>query len=361
MSDDDPASARPRIAVERVAAYGAGLAVVLGLPWLLDRVPGIAVGYVLYLVCLGLIYAIAALGLNLLIGYAGQFSLGHAGFMAIGAYTSAILTQRFGWHFVLALPAAGLLTAAVGFLLGLPALRLSGPYLAVMTLGFGLAIPQLVTWYAPLTGGSSGLHELPPAAIPIWYDGTVGLYNLVLGTDRMYYYLVLAALAALTLFAANVVNSHTGRALIAIRDSELAAQAMGVHLVRYKTAAFALSAFYTGIAGSLYAHLIRGIGPEDFTLFLSIALLTIIVLGGLGTIRGALLGALVLTALQNLLTRLPLVRDFKNLYIVVFGALLILTVIFLPRGIAGGLRGRTPRSDRVVGKQPDPDTSLEIV
>ncbi len=359
MSDDDHIGGR-RIPLERAVTYGAGLIIALALPWLLGRIPGMAVGYVLYLVCLGLIYAIAALGLNLLIGYAGQFSLGHAGFMAIGAYTSAILTQRFGWHFILALPTAGLLTAAIGFLLGLPALRLSGPYLAVVTLGFGLAIPQLVIWLAPLTGGSSGLIELPAAALPIWYDGTVGLYNVVFNSDRVYYYLVLAVIAALTLFAANVVNSHTGRAFIAIRDSELAAQAMGVNLVRYKTTAFALSACFTGLAGSLYAHLIRGIGPEDFTLFLSIGLLTMIVLGGLGTIRGALLGAFALTALQNLLTRLPVVRDFKNLYIVVFGALLILTIMFLPHGIAGGLRGRTPQPDRAVGKQSDPDPSLEL-
>ena len=361
MSSDKPMSsahsAGSEAGAERGAAalpgwgwvYALGAIVLLTLPWLLARIPGLAAGYLLYLICLGLIYGIASVGLNLLIGYAGQFSLGHAGFVAIGAYTSAILTQRFGWHFVTALLAAGLLAAAIGFLLGLPALRLSGPYLAVMTLGFGLAVPQLVIWLGTLTGGSSGLHELPPAAIPIWYDSSVGLYNYVFDSDHAYYYLALAALAALTLLAANLVKSRTGRAFIAIRDSELAAQALGINLVRYKTTAFALSAAYAGIAGSLYAHLIRGVGPEDFTLFLSITFLTMIVLGGLGSIRGALIGTFALIALQNLLTRLPIVRDFKNLYIVVFGIVLILTIMFFPRGIAGALRGherRTSGSDR---------------
>src|SRR5262245_36350902 len=182
-----------------VLVYSAGgLALVL-LPMLLPLIPRLSASYLLYLICLTLIYALVAVGLNLLIGYAGQFSLGHAGFLAVGAYTSAILTQRFGWHFIVALPAAGLLTAAIGFLLGLPALRLSGPYLAVVTLGFGLAIPQLIVYFEDLTGGTQGLRELPPAALPVWFDGAT-LYNFEFRTERELYYLVLAILAALTLF-----------------------------------------------------------------------------------------------------------------------------------------------------------------
>lgn len=346
----------------RSAGYGAAAAAALGLPWLLDVVPGLAVGYVLYLICLGIIYSIVALGLNLLVGYAGQFSLGHAGFLAIGAYTSAILTTRLGWSFALALPAAGALTATIGYLLGLPALRLSSIYLAVVTLGFGLAIQQVIVWQDTLTGGSSGLHGLPAAAIPIWYDPSAGVYQLVFRTDRDFYYLALAMLAVLLLLASNIVNSHTGRALIAIRDSELAAQAMGVNLVRYKTTAFALSAFYAGIAGGLYAHLLHGISPEDFSLFLSVEFLTMIVLGGLGSIRGALLGAFLITALQNLLTRLPLVRDFKNLSIVVFGAVLIATIMFLPQGIAGALRRPfRPAARRPLASAPDAAEQAPII
>src|SRR5207253_316334 len=286
-------------------------AVVGGLTSLPGAIPGVAPGYVLYLVSLALIYAVVAIGLGILIGYTGQISLGHAGFFAIGAYASALLTLRLGLPFVVAVLVAGSVSAAIGFLLGLPALRLSGPYLAVATLGFGLAIPQLVVWQGSWTGGSSGLHGLPLASLPL------GAFTIVFRTDQDYYYLAAAVLIVLTIFARNVVTSHTGRAFVAIRDSEIAARAMGVNLVRYKTTAFALSALYAGIAGALYAHLLHGISPEDFTVLLSVDFLTMIVLGGLGSVGGALSGALLLTFLQNALTRLPVVHDFKNLYIVV--------------------------------------------
>ncbi len=324
----------------RAAPYVLGLTAVLLVPTLLSVIPGIAPGYILYLVSLAMIYAIVAIGLGVLIGHTGQFSLGHAGFFAIGAYTSALLTLRLGLPFIVALLVAGSLTSAVGFLLGLPALRLSGPYLAVATLGFGLAIPQLVIWQGEWTGGSSGLHGLPLASLPL------GPLSIVFRTDQEYYYLAAAVLVLLTIFARNVVKSHTGRAFVAIRDSELAARAMGVDLVRYKTSAFALSAFYAGIAGSLYAHLLHGISPEDFTVLLSIDFLTMIVLGGLGSVGGALSGALLLTFLQNALTRLPVVHDFKNLYIVVLGVILIFTITFLPQGMAGIVRGWRVRSAR---------------
>lgn len=325
----------------RSALPASGALVVAGaLPWVLAAIPGFPVNYALYLLTQAMIFALVALGLNLLTGYAGQFSIGHAGFIAIGAYTSAILTQRYHVPFVLALAAAGALSAVTGFLLGLPALRLSGPYLAVATLGFGVAVPQLILAGGAFTGGSSGLQRLPPAALPIWYDATVGLYNVVIVSDRAYYYLTLGVLVVLTLFALNVVRGHTGRAFVAIRDSELAAQAMGVSLLRYKTMAFAISAGYAGIAGGLLAHLVRGVSPEEFTIFLSVSVLTMIVVGGLGSIAGSLLGALALTLVQPVLSRLPLLSDFKNLYIIVFGLVLILAVIFLPQGIAGALRGR---------------------
>jgi branched-chain amino acid transport system permease protein len=315
-----------------LALYGVGLVALLSVPALLSVIPGIAPSYILYLISLALIYAMVAIGLNLLVGHTGQISLGHAGFFAIGAYASALLTFRLGLPTIVALPVAGLLTAAVGYLLGLPALRLTGPYLAVATLGFGLAVPQLIVWQGSWTGGSSGLHSLPLASLAI------GPLSVVFRTDQDFYYLALGMLILLTIFARNIVSSHTGRAFVAIRDSELAARAMGVSLVRYKTTAFALSAFYAGIAGSLYAYLLHGISPEDFTVLLSIDFLTMIVLGGLGSVSGALSGAFLLTLLQNMLTRLPVLRDFKNLYIVVLGVVLILTIMFLPQGIAGAAR-----------------------
>ncbi|TME73722.1 MAG: branched-chain amino acid ABC transporter permease, partial [Chloroflexi bacterium] len=175
------------------------------------------------------------------------------------------------------------------------------------------------------------------------------------------YYLAAAVLILLTIFARNVVTSHTGRAFVAIRDSEIAARAMGVDLVRYKTTAFALSALYAGIAGALYAHLLHGISPEDFTVLLSVDFLTMIVLGGLGSVGGALSGALLLTFLQNALTRLPVVHDFKNLYIVVLGAILILTIAFLPHGLAGVTRSVRQRwAARVRDGAPRVDQIVEL-
>lgn len=325
------------------AALGLGVAGLV--PIFLGLFPGIPLGYVLYLVSLGLIYAIVALGLNLLFGYAGQFSLGHAGFFAIGAYTSAILTARVGVPFIIALPSAGLFTAAIGFLLGLPALRLTGLYLAIATLGFGLSVPQLVLWLREWTGGSMGLHQLPLASIPLGPFPAI-----VFRTDQEYYYLALGVLVVMTILARNIVDSDTGRAFIAMRDSEIAARAMGVNLVRYKTTAFALSAFYAGIAGSLYAHLLHGISPEDFTVFLSIDFVTMVVLGGLASVSGAWYGAFLLTLLQNLLTRLPIVSEFKNLYIVVLGMILILVVAFFPRGIAGAVQDVRQRIEQHIEK-----------
>lgn len=324
--------------------YGVAIAVLLAVPPLLDVVPGVAPGYVSYLISLGFIYAIVAIGLGILVGYAGQISLGHAGFFAIGAYVSALLTLRAGLPFVVALVAAGAVSALVGYLLGFPALRLSGPYLAVATLGFGLAVPQLAVWQGVWTGGSSGMHGLPLASLPL------GVTTIVFRTDQDFYYLAAFVLVVLTIVALNMASSHTGRAFVAIRDSELAARAMGVDLVRYKTMAFALSALYAGIAGGLYAHLLHGISPEDFTLLLSIDFLTMIVLGGLGSVGGALAGALFLTLLQNALTRLPVVHDFKNLFIVVLGVTLIVTIAFFPHGLAGIARDlrvrRAPRAPR---------------
>ena len=311
--------------------YGFGLIVFFLLPTLLGLIPGIPLGYTLYLISLGLIYAIAAIGLNLLFGYAGQFSLGHAGFFAIGAYTSALLTSRLNVPFVVAFVGAGFFAAIIGFMLGLPALRIRGIYLAVTTLGFGVAVPQFIVWQESWTGGSMGLHNLPLAAIPVGPNNSI-----VFRTDQDYYYLALSVLILLTILARNIIHSDTGRAFISIRDSELAARAMGVNLVRYKTTAFALSAFYAGLAGSLYAHLLHGISPEDFTVFLSVDFVTMIVLGGLGSVSGPLIGAFLLVLLQNSLTRLPLLSEFKNLYIVALGAILILIVIFLPQGIVGG-------------------------
>lgn len=273
-------------------------------------------GYQLYVLSLAGVWAVAAIGLNLLTGYAGQISIGHAGFMGIGAYSSALLTMKVGLPFWLALPAAGLASGIVGLGLGLPALRLSGPYLAIATLGFGVAVGQVFLKWEPVTGGYMGLQPPRPSLGPWTFD-----------SDAALYYVVLAALAVMTWSALNLVQSPYGRAWIALRDSERAAQVVGISLARYKTLAFAVSAFYAGIAGSLYAHLVGFISPLDFNLTISIFLISAIVIGGLASIPGSILGALFLTVVFQLLSGLADMRS------ILYGLALILAAVFLPGGL----------------------------
>lgn len=272
--------------------------------------------YVVYLYDLVMIYVIVALGLNILTGYTGQISIGHAGFMAIGAYASAIFTGRLGLPFLLAMPLAALVAALIGFGLGVPALRLHGHYLAIATLGFGVAVSQLSAVWEGLTGGYQGM-KVPVAS-------TLGFrFN----TDLRFYYLALVVTWALVVAAQNLLRSRPGRALMAVRDSEVAAQAMGISLAKYKTASFAISAFYAGVAGSLYAHLVKFVSPFDFNLGVSLTLLAAIVVGGLGSVPGSVLGAVFMTLLPHAFSRV------KNLPLVLTGVALILVVLFLPHGL----------------------------
>ena len=281
-------------------------------------IPTVLESYLLSLLALAAIHIIIAIGLNLLIGYTGQISLGHAGFIAIGAYTSSLLMLKLHLPFVLALPAAGAVAGLFGFLVGLPALRLTGPYLAIATLGFGIAIGQVLVRWEALSGGSLGIHPPRPS-----------IGRLVLNTETHFYYLAVSMMLLMTLGAANLVKSRIGRAFIAIRESEIAALAMGVNLTLYKTLAFAVSAFYAGIGGSLMGHLIGYISPDGFNFLVSIYFLSMIVIGGLASIFGSILGALLLTALPYLLS------GIKNLPMVIYGACLILVVMFEPQGLRG--------------------------
>lgn len=287
---------------------------------LLLAVPYLPFGssYPVYMVNLILVYCIAALGLNLLIGIAGQISLGHAAFMAIGAYTSGLLTAKLGLPFLAGLLASAVLTALIGFALGLPALRLHGPYLALATISFGTALPELLAKWEPLTGGHAGL--LVPAA---------AIGSLVLRDEYSLYYLNLGALAFLFWFASNLLRSRFGRAWQSLRESEIAAQSMGVNLAFAKTSAFALSAAYGGIAGSLYAHLVGFISPIDFNAFMSLQLLAMLVVGGLGSLPGSIVGA---TTLNLLLAALSRTRGWS---LIIEGVLVIVTVWFLPTGLVG--------------------------
>ena len=278
----------------------------------------------LHFIC---IYSIVGLGLMLLVGFTGQISLGHAAFLAVGAYTEALLQAR-GLPFFVSLPAAALLSAALGWLLGLPALRLKGIYLAIATLAFNVIVEEVTASWEGLTGGNSGLHLQP-----------IELFGMKLDGDASFYYLCLALTVLSILALMNLLRSPTGRAFVAIRDSEISASCMGVNLATYKTLSFALSAALTGIAGALYAHKVSFISPEQFTLLQSIELVTIVILGGVGSIHGAVLGAAFVIVLPQLIS---LAKDYlpsnvagSGLQAVVFGLVLITFIIFEPLGLYG--------------------------
>ena len=273
------------------------------------------------------IYSIVGLGLMLLVGFTGQISLGHAAFLAIGAYTEALLQAR-GVPFFISLPCAALLSAALGWVLGLPALRLKGIYLAIATLAFNVIIEEVLARWESLTGGNTGMHLKPIEIFGFRLDGDASFYYLCLGLT------VLAILALM-----NLLRSPTGRAFVAIRDSEISASCMGVNLATYKTLSFALSAALTGIGGALYAHKVTFISPEQFTLLQSIELITIVILGGVGFVHGAVLGAAFVIVLPQLIS---LAKDYlpsnisgSGLQAVVFGLVLIGFIIFEPLGLYG--------------------------
>jgi branched-chain amino acid transport system permease protein len=263
-----------------------------------------------------------SLGLNLLAGYAGQVSIGHAAFYAIGAYSSAIIQERFGMPFLGSMLLAAAITAAIGYLVGLPAIRLQGLFLAMATLAFGLVIEEILIIAEPLTHGPDGM------AVP---DAVIGPWVLTSNTNG-FYYVCLVVAALMTWIAVNIVNSRTGRAFVALRESEIAAQTNGINLSGYKTIAFAISAFYTGLAGALYAQAVTFIAPDGFTIFLSIQFLAVIIIGGMGSILGSILGAITLVLLPELFAKMPAEWGAPMIF---YGAALILVIMFMPLGIAG--------------------------
>jgi branched-chain amino acid transport system permease protein len=296
--------------------------------------------YYVYVANYMAINVIVAIGLNILVGYTGQISLGHSGFFAIGAYATLVLMTKAGLPFVFALPLAALATAVFGFLIGLPALRLEGPYLSIATLGFGLTITRVIG-RIELFGGRQGLHA-PELTIGPWH----------LNTDRDFYYLLITLTVILTIAARNIIKTKVGRAFIAIRDADIAAETMGVNLMYYKTLAFAVSAFYTGLAGGLYAFVLRFIEPELFGLLMSILFLAMVVVGGLGSIFGAIAGACLLSwmdlELRNILS-IPYVgvwlealsksyfsiTGVSNIQFIIYGLIMVLIMLFEPLGLYG--------------------------
>ncbi|MBM3545403.1 MAG: branched-chain amino acid ABC transporter permease [Alphaproteobacteria bacterium] len=297
--------------------------------------PAVLKNFHVFQLTLVMIYAIAILGLNLLTGINGQFSLGHSAFYAIGAYTTAILMDRFGVPYFLTLPVAGIVCLIAGFLFGLPALRLEGLYLALATFALAVATPQLLklSILEHWTGGVQGIVIIKPDAP----------FGLPLSQDRWLYYFTLAILIFMFLAAMRLVASRTGRALKAIRDNPLAAKAMGIDTAFYKSMAFGVSALYTGVAGSLGAIVVQFVAPDSFTFFLAVSFLVGLVVGGVGSIPGALIGGLFIMYIPNLAEQVS-----KGLAWAVYGAILILVIYVMPTGAAGFVRLVTGRLTRLM-------------
>ena len=309
-----PRTMPARLTARHLIIAGA-IAVALAIPWL-------ATSFVIFQLTQVMIYGLAILGLNLLTGFNGQFSLGHSAFYGIGAYTAAILMQRYGVPYGWTLPAAGGVCFVIGFLFGLPALRLQNLYLALATFTLAIAMPQILKFHGfeEWTGGVQGLvvdQPDPPSFLPI--DG-----------DQWLYYLTLAVMLVMFLGAANLVHSRTGRAVMAIRDNPIAAAAMGINTSLYKTLTFGVSALYTGVAGALGALAIAFVAPDSFTIFLSISLLVGLVIGGVGSIPGCLFGGLFMLYVPNIAESVS-----TGLAGAIYGVILLLVIFVMPGGVAG--------------------------
>lgn len=301
--------------------YGLLLALVVAAPFVLEDFWLGEISYVFIL-------SIVGIGLMILSGYTGQVSLGHAAFLGIGGYTHAILLN-LGVPFIISVIAATLLSALIGAVIGRPALKLTGVYLAIATLAFAFIIEQILIRWEHVTGGFKGFAV-----------GRPEVFGYSITDDAFFYYLCFGALALAVLAALNLLRSPTGRAFIAIRDSEIAAQSMGVNLAAYKTLAFSISAGFTGFGGTLFAHKIGYLAPDAFNILLSIQLLLMVVVGGLGSIHGAIFGAIFVGALPQLIA---ILRDYlpdnvarqPGLEPGLFGIILVFFILFEPLGIYG--------------------------
>jgi len=276
------------------------------------------------------INTLLALGLNMLMGYAGQISLGHAAFYGIGAYTTAILTVHYSLSPWLALPAAILIAMAVAYIVGVPTLKLSGYYLGMGTLGFGMIVHILFREWSSVTGGASGFIGIPPLELgPISFT-----------SGRNYFYLVWALVLLSIIICQRIIDSRIGRGLRAIHDGEKAAKAVGVNTSSLKLQVFVLSAALSALAGFLYAHMVYFISPGTFDFITSIRMVTMVVIGGMASIWGALLGASLLTLLPEWL------HSFSEFEMVVYGLVLMTVMIFLPQGLTRGLMDLYERSKK---------------
>jgi branched-chain amino acid transport system permease protein len=286
--------------------------------------PFILPSYLVFQLTMVLVYALALLGLNLLIGFNGQISLGHGAFFALGAYTAAMLMEHTGWPYWATLPAAAVLGGVLGYLFGLPALKLDGVYLALATFALGVVTPQLLkykgleTW----TGGSQGLVLQKPDAP----------FGLPLDADQWLYFFCLGVALALFAVAHNLLRGAMGLNLLAVRDNPIAAEAMGVDNARIKSITFGISALYTSVAGALSAISVQFVAPDSFNVFLSITLLVGAVVGGLSSLSGALFGAVFIQFVPRFAEQVSKAAPWA-----VYGAILLVLMLVWPAGVAGGI------------------------
>ena len=308
---------RGRIVNAVLAHRGVTIGIILAVALLL---PFASSNYLIDVLTSAILYAILATALNITVGLTGVLVLGFIGFYAVGAYTTGILTAKFALcGFWVALPLSGLVAMLCGILLGIPALRLKGDYLAVVTLGFGEIIRIFLTNLNGLTGGPNGILGIKRPAF--------GLFTL--DHPRDFYWFTLAALALIVLVVARLANSRYGRAWVAIRENEMAAGALGINVFRKHLLSFSLSAFFGGIAGSLFAVKQGFISPDSFTFYESVLVLCMVVLGGIGNVAGSVVGALLLIVVPEFL------REFSLYRMLIFGAVMIVFMVFRPSGLLG--------------------------
>lgn len=295
--------------------------------------PNVVDQYFLYLANLSMIAVIAAIGLNMLVGYTGLVSIGHAAFLAIGAYSCAILTGKLHVPFLLSVIMAGCAAALAGLIVAIPSLRLKGLYIAITTFAFGFIVQHVIVRWDSLTGGPDGLAVPPP-----------DLFGFLLSSDVRFFYFLFVVTVGLTAFARNLFRTGFGRALIAIRDHDVAAETMGIDLARHKIISFCISSFYAGVAGALFAAYLKFITFEHFTLRVSIDYLAMIVVGGVGSILGSIYGAVFITLLPEAIRMLTdtmredfplLTTRFAALKTVINGLIIVLFLLYEPEGMYG--------------------------
>ena len=288
-------------------------------------VPFVFKSFVTFQLTQVMVYALAILGLNILTGFNGQFSLGHSAFYGIGAYTAAILMHHWEVDYLLALPAAGAVCFIVGVLFGLPALRLQGLYLALATFALAIALPQILK-FGPLEHWTGGVQGIP-------IDKPDAPFGLPIDADQWLYYVTLIVLLLLFAGARNLAHSRTGRAIMAIRDHPIAAASMGVHSALYKTLTFGVSAFYTGIAGALGALVAMFVAPDSFSFLLSVSFLVGLIIGGIGSIPGCLVGGIFVLYVPNIAEGIS-----RGLAGAIYGVILLIVIFVMPSGAAGFVR-----------------------